>query len=320
MSDDKSIVEATEEAELDLPDQTLSDDGILEADSMTAMIKVSHKIAEYDKALSAIINFILKRTYAGDWVSHSKHSDPAHLRTASLSGSGCERVAVALGISEKNWKEHPMEWSEDRKHYGFKFEADFTLGGRTVHGFGEASTRNKFFSFANGSYKELSEIREDHIRKAAMRECQKDGIRRLLGLRKIPLLKLRELGFNIDLVHYVNFKDSKEAISGMLGNKSPATVLPAPEKSTEKTKKEVFESTFTPALVEHKTTKEGAPYSVFRDAMKNELWVFGKPESENVAPIVAAINNAQVRVEHETTEKNGRIFRTVTKVLEVIPL
>ena len=212
-------------------------DEIMEADVMDNIIAASKKMEAFDKAFSSIMNVVMKRTYAGDWVSMAKAKDPIHLRSASLSGAGCDRVATILGISEKNWKEHPKLMGDDGKSYTFRYEADFTWGGLTRHAYGESSTRNKFFGYENGAWKELSEVREDYIRKSAQRECQKDGIRRLLGLRKIPITKLGELGFNINLVHFVNFNSASEAVGDQAieptkqEKKEAATATPPQEMS-----------------------------------------------------------------------------------------
>ena len=190
----------------------IQENTVMEADVMDNIIAAAKKMQEFDKAFSSIMNIVMKRTFAGDWVSHAREKDPIHLRSASLSGAGCDRVATILGISEKNWKEHPKLVGDDGKSYTFRYEADFTWGGLTRHAYGESSTRNKFFGYENGAWKEIADVREDHVRKAAQRECQKDGIRRLLGLRKIPITKLGELGFDINLVHFVNFETTAQAV------------------------------------------------------------------------------------------------------------
>lgn len=295
----------------------------MSGDAMDNMIQVAEKMGAYDKALTTIMNIVMKRTYAGDWVSHSREKDAPHLRQASLSGAGCERVAVILGINERGWKEHEKMILDEGKAYGFRYEADFTLGKRTVHAYGEASTKNKFFGYENGKWKEITDIREDHVRKAAYRECFKDGIRRLLGLRKIPLMKLKELGFNLDLVHYVNFKDAGEATGGQnnatpkpAGQQQAAAPAAAPAPKKEK---EVFESWFTPMAFEHLKTQKGTGYTKFTDQHGGFFSKWGEPDNEKIQMILAALRNGdkQVRVSHHTEEKDGRVYRNIVDVLEV---
>lgn len=322
----KEAIETLETPEAEVESHLTVAEEAIAPDAMDGMIKAAAKMEAYDKALTTIMNTVMRRTYAGDWVSHSQFKDAVHLRSASLSGAGCERVAVILGISEKDWKASPKEMGDDGKSYSYRYEANFTMGGRTVHAYGEASTRNKFFGYANGVWKELTDIREDHVRKAAQRECQKDGIRRLLGLRKIPLLKLQELGFDLRLVHYVNFKDAKEATAG--ATQLPPAVaakpaaLPPAQTATQPEKPPVFETTFTPMSHESKITPKGKPYTVFTDENGGKFSKWGAAaNSETIKKLIAAQEAGnRVRVSHTSEEKNGVVYRDIEEVLEVIAL
>lgn len=187
------------EADLEVVDQ---------ADIFDEVIAAANKLEAYAKAQDQILNIIVKRTFAGDWVSHTKESASEAERTANLGAAGAERIANFLGVQEANWQEYPKEWSEDRKHYSYAYSADFTFRGITRHAVGRAGTRDKFFSGG----KAMEDINEDDIRVAAFRECFKKGVTRLFGLRNIPLTKLGTLGYDIALVKRVDYADKGKQI------------------------------------------------------------------------------------------------------------
>lgn len=313
------IIESTDhiEPETDVPALINADKEVMAPDAMDNLIKAGEKIQAFDKAFSAILNVVMKRTYAGDWVSHSKSSDPQHLRFASLSGAGCDRVATILGISEHNWKEHKKQMSDDGKFYTFRYEADFTWGGLTRHAFGECSTRNKFFSYANGAYKEITDIREDHVRKAAQRECQKDGIRRLLGLRKVPINKLKELGFDVNLVHFVNFNSAKDAIGTLPPPVQAATGGKAPDKTSGVSKvTNGGEMSFGLKSVKGREWNGKKIIDIVSDTgVKMSWWDKDISGPEMVQLLEAQKSDALVTIEYM---KNGEYYN-VAKIIEVTP-
>lgn len=190
---------APQETDLEVLDPT---------DVFDEVIAAANKLEAYAKAQDQILNIIVKRTYAGDWVCHSKEGLPETERTANLGAAGAERIANFLGVQEANWKEFPKEWSEDHKHYSYAYSADFTFRGITRHAEGRAGTRDKFFSGG----KAMEDINEDDIRVAAFRECFKKGVTRLFGLRNIPLTKLASLGYDIKLVKMVDYAEKGKQI------------------------------------------------------------------------------------------------------------
>ncbi len=191
---------APPEADVEIIDQT---------DIFDEVISAANKLEAYAKAQDQILNIIVKRTYAGDWVCHDRESAPEAERKANLGAAGAERIANFLGVQEANWKEYPKEWSEDHKHYSYAYSADFTFRGVTRHAVGRAGTRDKFFSGG----KAMEDINEDDIRVAAFRECFKKGVTRLFGLRNIPLTKLTSLGYDKGLVKMVEFENKGKQIS-----------------------------------------------------------------------------------------------------------
>ena len=185
---------------------------IVEENVFDAVIQAAAKMDAYAKAYDAILNIIIKRSYPGDWVCHDREDVPVERRKANIGAAGAERFANFLGVREANWIEHPKEWSDDKKHYSYSFEADFSFQGITRHAIGRVGTRDKFFGFAHGAWKPLDEVDENDIRTAAFRDCVKKGITRLFGIRNIPLTKLRELGYDLAGIQFASFKEAAKTI------------------------------------------------------------------------------------------------------------
>jgi len=195
----------------------------LTLDQMAAVIQVSNRLEEYAKAMDRVVGVIIKRAYPGDFVVHAKEGDPDDKKRANIGAAAAERIAAFLGIKESNWRDRGKEWSEDRKHYTYSYEADFTFASRTIHAVGRAGTRDRFFGKEHGKWKPLEEVQEDHIRTAAFRACRKEGVRAILGLRAIPGSKLRELGFDLGKLVYAGFESGSKAIDPSTVKKDEAT-------------------------------------------------------------------------------------------------
>lgn len=214
MKDDKPEVIDAPDLEVMQPEEETREMTLNDDDSMDRVIEVAAKIEAYAKAMDSILNVIIKRSYEGDWVCHAKQDDPPEKKKANLGAAAAERIAQFLGIQERNWTHGIKEWSEDKQHYTWVYEADFGFKGRWVHAVGKAGTRDKFFGFAHKEWKPLSEVQEDHIKTAAFRACRKEGVRTLFGLRSIPLAKLGLLGYDLTKIAYAGFEEKGKELSG----------------------------------------------------------------------------------------------------------
>lgn len=183
------------------------------SDQMDAVIAISKRIDEYAKAHDTIVGVVVKRSYPGDWVVHKKDGDKDEDQKANMGAAAAERMAAFVGITESNWTAGVKEWSEDRKHFTYAYEADFTFGKRTIHVISRVGTRDKFFGKKSGAWKPLEEVQEDDIKKAAFRACRKEGVRTLLGLRNVPVAKLQQLGFEIAKINFVGFENQGKKLS-----------------------------------------------------------------------------------------------------------
>ena len=198
-------IETVEAEEPEVQDLDTIETQEMSSDGMDAVIAVAGKMDQYAKAMDTILNHIIKRSYVGDWVCHSRETDKLEDRKANIGSAAAERIASFLGIQERNWTGGQKVMSEDGKFFTWQFEADFGFGKRWIHAIGRASSKDKFFGYANGEWKDLDEVKEDDIRMAAFRATRKEGVRGLLGLRSIPLAKLQELGFRTENVRMAAF-------------------------------------------------------------------------------------------------------------------
>lgn len=223
---DRLPVPATPAAAAPLPGEEPTELTPFEGDAMDVTIQVAAKLAEYEKALDTIIGFMIRRTYPGDWVCHDRGDVPFEFRTANIGNAAAERVARDLGVTELN-KTQPVKYWHGEKHpghYFYKCEGDFEFRRRRIHATGIASTLNPFYSRAGGSDKDPADIREEYIERECTRDLVKQAVRHLFGLRKVPLTKLMELGYDITKVRFVNYKSGKDS---QAATNAEATAVPA---------------------------------------------------------------------------------------------
>ena len=278
-----------------------------------AVILVASKLDEYGRARDAIMNFIIKQSYPGDWVSHSLESVNKLDRTANLGAAGCERIAALLGIKELNWKQPRKEWSDNRLHFTYVTEADFEFHGRRIHVVHRVGTRDKFwrteYVWDDAQKKKLKvvkpleDVREDYIEKASFRGARKEGVRTLMGLRNVPLKKLSTLGFNIEEVHYASFKASQKTEQKESGQVVGAKAEDGRKEYTLNIKE----------ISEKKQGKKGTFYWV-TDISGDKFLLTGDETSDNVKALQAAANaESKVKVRYDLSGD----YRYIREVLEV---
>ena len=275
-------------------------------DEVEVIVHVAQQLEVYEKALNAIMNFIVRRTYPGDWCSHDKQSTPLEERTVNMIGAAAERIARDLGIQELNRTTPVKTWNEKFPgHYQYQCEGDFSFRGRTVHAIGIASTRNPFYARAYGEDKKPEEIREEYIVRECLRDCTKQGVKGLLGLRKIPILKLRDLGYDISKVKYVNFKSSEKSST----ETSPeSTAVP---EGAEKPESNGEVITITIEAMEPKLSKNKKPFFVVKDAEGSSFFSWGDGLGETNKYLLKCMKEKKpVKIEYE--KKDG--FSTVRGV------
>ncbi|KKN10499.1 hypothetical protein LCGC14_1035840, partial [marine sediment metagenome] len=177
----------------------------------------------------------------------------------------------------------------------YSCSGDFSFRGQKISAIGQATTRNPFYSKAYDKPKPISEIREDYIRTECLRDLVKQGVRKIFGLRKIPLTKLQELGYDISKVKCVNFK-TKEGSQAA--------------KNQEATKSPPSERWITLTSFEDKAYGK-SKYVTFKTEGGNEIscWHTG----EMLEKLKNSIGNAQVKV---VMFQKGKYWN-IDKLLEV---
>ncbi|RLF08863.1 MAG: hypothetical protein DRJ69_05720 [Thermoprotei archaeon] len=129
---------------------------------------------------------------------------------AHLTGSAARALLRSLGLVYKMRLVDVKIEREDREDEKGKYYI-YVASGRLIFGDGEvyvegtASTRNKFFWMAKGKTKELHEINERDVRKAALTELYKECAAWLLGGRAFPIEMLKRLGVKVNLIPKVSF-------------------------------------------------------------------------------------------------------------------
>lgn len=279
-----------------------------EGDYMDVTIEVAKNLVEYEKAVDQIMNFVIRRCYAGDFVSHDKADMPLEERTVNISGAAAERIARDLGINESNRTKPVKKMHGDKTpgHYYYECEGDFSFRNRTVHAVGMASTLNPFYSKAYGKDIEPEKIREEYIMREAWRDCTKQGIKMWLGLRRIPIVKLRELGYDISKVKFVNFaskEGSQAAINKQATEKPIETQTPLSETET---------ISITISEMKPKTSKNGKAFYSVHDSEGVQYYAWGNAESDLIIALFTAWREKkQVQVEFK-----GGQYPTIVKVVK----
>lgn len=251
------------------------------ADQMRSIIEIGKIIDEYATHVQKIVSTAVKLTYDGDWTIHKKDGAADEDQKANMGAAAAERIANFIGISESNWTKGRKDWSDDNKHYTWTYEADFSLGKRKIHVISRVGTRDKFFGKAGGQWIPLEDVQEDNILKAAFRACRKEGVRTLLGLRNVPVSKLKELGFNVSKINNVGFEEKGKQIDKTNLKPNEKGLI---EKTIQVVKLEKFEgvakTTGKPWVRFDLTDKEGIKYAVFAGGDSKRIQVLAERQED----------------------------------------
>lgn len=249
----------TVEADVEVSPLTTNE---LNVNKFQAIMQFSEQTEKIGRALDNIRKFTLSRALPGDWVRHGDN--------LNLSGPGAERILSALGLMGisssftgwKYWKDTGMDKLGD--YYVWYYEATVQIGGLTIEKVqGRAGSRDKFFGYAHGAFKDLSEVKESDIRMAARRGVIKDGVKLALGLRSIPAESAAALGLDPSKIKSVEFGS---------GGNSQASSAPAAKAGTPLKVKAVIERTInkkdgTKSIVYVIEDENGTKYETFSDTI-----------------------------------------------------
>lgn len=176
-------------------------------DSLEDTLWLADNIEKLIEANKKIFAVIMKSSYPGDFVAFGK----GEKEKIEMVGAGCERVARDVGISFTNRTEK-FETFEDEIGHGFRYiyEADAIFRGRIIRVMSIASSRTKFFGKDSGEYKDISEVSRDDVQIAAYRGVFKEGVKAMLGLRRLNRGELEKYGVKIITSGGYDFKNKDE--------------------------------------------------------------------------------------------------------------
>lgn len=174
-----------------------------------AMIALAERLEAMGAAMDRIQRFILSRALTGDFVKF-RGTDGSW--TMELGSAGAERIARDLNISFLNSKMEKVSGTDSHgAYYAWECTCDAAIiqNGREVRKItgikGVASTRNKFFGYANGEWKPVEDIKDSDLQQAARRAAMKEATRTMLGLRRLQEADCERLGLDMSKVKGVEF-------------------------------------------------------------------------------------------------------------------
>ena len=179
----------------------------LNVNKFEAVIRLAEQVDKIAGALDKVRKLVLSRCLPGDWVRFGDKIE--------CSAAAAERMRTIVGLCFTHWTSWREDW-EDNNGKGFTwwYRANVELNGQTIFEYIEnrQSSRDKFFGYENGKWKELSDVKESDIRMAARRGVIKEGVKVFLGLRSLPNddVALRSLGLDPSKIKKVEYGQKGE--------------------------------------------------------------------------------------------------------------
>jgi hypothetical protein len=139
-----------------------------------------------ERRINAVIKIkqvALKVTNNRDWVNQDGNP--------YLMVSGSEKVANLFNISWRFLQPEPVCEEDESGHFTYTYQAEFSMGGRSIQVEGSRSSRDGFFKKYNwikGSREEIDVKDRDNkrdVKMAALTNLLGNGITRLLGIRNL---------------------------------------------------------------------------------------------------------------------------------------
>jgi hypothetical protein len=165
------------------------------------IIAVAENAERRFEAMVKIRQFALRTTNGGDWVDMGGKP--------YLQARGAKKIARAFGVSwrlglpEKEWRE-----DDNGRYYIYTIKGEFGASGQYIEAIGTKSSRNPFF----GKGKNVEDVDEQNIIKAAETNCVNNGIKDLLGLDGVSWEDINSAGIKSN--SKVNYKNSKPQAEG----------------------------------------------------------------------------------------------------------
>lgn len=164
----------------------VKDVGRITKEQVRGLEEAADLIESFQRAMRTIM---VKATFESDWIIQGE--------TACLKSAGAERIASALGDFE--WREVRPASKEkiDDKHgigYTWTYYYRVSWKGRSVDAIGHYSTRDPFLGKVDGEFRDVADINEANIMRAARHIAIAEGIKQILGLRGLPVALMPQFG------------------------------------------------------------------------------------------------------------------------------
>jgi hypothetical protein len=148
-------------------------------DPEVSLVLLEKKVELAARFKAAIETLLVIQTYPEDWTEQDD--------TMCLSSAGAERVGRQFNIQffETKWRKEDFTDSVG-KGYRYIYETKAAWEGRTTFAQGIYSTRQPFLCKTDGAYRDVTEISEEDIQRAACNIMRGNAIKCLLGIRGLP--------------------------------------------------------------------------------------------------------------------------------------
>jgi len=170
------------------------------------LLQLAEQAEKRIEAMRRIKMSALRLTDPDDWTDQSGKPD--------LQGSGAEKIARAFNVS---WRiGEPHEEILDEGYCLITYKGEFSMGSVTIEAVGCRYSGEKFFTDRkdeNGKTVTMTpgKVNKGNVRKAALTNCLKNGITRLLGLRNLTYADLERINITREMITRFHRKGDKRA-------------------------------------------------------------------------------------------------------------
>lgn len=148
-------------------------------------------IEQRNKLLEKVLAYAIAATHAGQWVDQNGKPWP----TAAAAEVMARRCAVSV---KSTHCEKRLSQDDKGQFYIYEFTGTFALPGAydSIEALGTCSSRDQFLGTETSEGRNLSDIDEGNIQKAAYSNMMVNGVCRLLGVRNLTYEQLAAAGID----------------------------------------------------------------------------------------------------------------------------
>jgi hypothetical protein len=188
-----------------------------------------------ERRINAVIKIkqvALKVTNNRDWVNQDGNP--------YLMVSGSEKVANLFNISWRFLQPEPVCEEDENGHFTYTYQAEFSMGGRSIQVEGSRSSRDGFFkkyNWVKGEKEEIDVRDRDNkrdVKMAALTNLLGNGITRLLGIRNLTWEDLESFaGIKRETVKGFEYKKQPQGKPTVAAPQSKSKPKEAPPQEQE---------------------------------------------------------------------------------------